>query len=109
MDYKNNTTEVKLGMKGKTLKGEYSPHGEIMIESAASDGRKGYYIFAWPNDGTKWPDSNEEMVYDDWFLSLDEVKQQIEYEGLEIKWPANHTTNPNEKGKNNHEEKSSEE
>ena len=42
--YKNNMTEIKLGVKGKITKGEYSPHGEIMIESAASDGRKGYYM-----------------------------------------------------------------
>lgn len=96
--------EIKLGVKGKIIKGEYSPHGEIMIESAASDGRKGYYIYYWPNDGTKWPNSNIEMVYDDWFLSLEEVKQQIEYERLEIKWPATHTKNPNENQENNQEE-----
>jgi hypothetical protein len=34
-------------------------------------------------------DSNEEV--DSWFESLDKVKQQIEYEGLEIKWPSHHT------------------
>ena len=90
-------TEIKLGMKGKILKGQHSPRGEIMIESAASSGRKGYYIY-------KWPDSNEEMMYDSWFLSLDEIKQQIEYEGWEIKWPSNHTKNPIENEENNHGE-----
>ena len=60
--------------------------------------------FTWPNDGTKWPDSNEAMVYDSWFESLDKVRQQIEYEELEIKWPSSHTKNPNKNEKNNHEE-----
>ena len=101
--------EIKLGIKGKITKGEYSPHGEIMIEDDTKGSTGGYYIYYWPNDGTKWPDSNEEMMYDDWFLSLDEVKQQIEYEGLEIKWHSNHTKNPIENERNNHEEKGSEE
>ncbi len=97
-------TEIKLGMKGKILKGQHSPRGEVMIEDDTKGSTGGYYIYIWPNDGTKWSDSNEEMMYDDWFLSLDEVKQQIEYEGWEIKWPSNHTKNPSENEKNNHEE-----
>ena len=87
-------TEIKIGAKGKILKGPYSPNGEIMITDDTKGSTGGYYIFTWPNDGTKWPDSNKEMVYDDWFESLDEVKRQIEYEGWEIKWKANHTKNP---------------
>jgi hypothetical protein len=72
-------TEIQIGIKGRILKGQHSPKSEIMIESAANDGRSGYYIYKWPNDGTKWPNSNIEMVYDSWFESLDKVKQQIEY------------------------------
>ena len=79
-------TEIKIGIKGRILKGKYSPKGEIMIEDDTKGSTGGYYIYYWPNDGTKWPNSNIEMVYDDWFESLDQVKQQIEYEELEIKW-----------------------
>ena len=63
-----------------------------MIQSSTG----GYYIYKWPNDGTKWPNSNIEMVYDSWFESLDKVKQQIEYEGWIIKWPASNTKNSGE-------------
>lgn len=108
MDYKNSMTEIKLGIKGKILKGQYSPRGEIMIEDDTNGSTGGYYIFTWPNDGTKWPDSNEAMVYDSWFESLDKVRQQIEYEELEIKWPSSHTKNPNKNEKNNHDETGSE-
>ena len=97
-------TEIIIGVKGKILKGPYSPNGEIMITDDTNGSTGGYYIFTWPNDGTKWPDSNEAMVYDSWFESLDKVRQQIEYEELEIKWPSSHTKNPNKNEKNNHEE-----
>ena len=44
VDYKNNMTEIKLGMKGKILKGQHSPRGEVMIEDDTKS-TGGYYIY----------------------------------------------------------------
>ena len=57
---------IKYGVKGRILEGEYSPRGEILIEDDRDGSTGGYYIYIWPNDGTKWTDSNDDMVYDIW-------------------------------------------
>jgi hypothetical protein len=57
---------IKFGVKGKIIKGDYSNHGELLLEDDTNGRTGGYYIYIWPNDGTKWPESQDDMVYDIW-------------------------------------------
>lgn len=76
---------IKFNCRGRILKGEYSPNGEITLEDDTEE-TGGYYIYIWPNDGTKWPESNDDMVYDCWFESLDRVKNHFKNRNWEIEW-----------------------
>ena len=81
---------IKIGKRGHIIKGEYSPKGEIMIvDDTAKTG--GYYIYIWPNNGEKWSDSNQEMIYDLWYENFDKVKRHFESEKWKIKWQNNST------------------
>jgi hypothetical protein len=77
---------IKIDIKGKIIKGQYAPLGELIVKDDTKGKTGGYYIFVWPNDGTKWPNSNDDMVYDIWLEDYECLKSQFEYEGWKIEW-----------------------
>jgi|APCry1669188879_1035177.scaffolds.fasta_scaffold125753_2 hypothetical protein len=76
---------IKLGIKGKILKGIYSPNGEVLIEDDTAN-TGGYYIYIWPKDGSCWPDTDKEMLYDDWLENYDQVVNSVKRRGWVIEW-----------------------
>ncbi|MEK6733624.1 MAG: hypothetical protein AABY27_00760 [Pseudomonadota bacterium] len=83
---------IKFNIKGKILKGDYSPNGEILIEEN-SDSPGTYYIYIWPKDGTCWPNSEKEMLYDDWLENYERLLENIEDRNWEIDWDFEKKTN----------------
>jgi hypothetical protein len=77
---------LKIGIKGRIKNGEYASSGEVLIERAEDVKEGSYYIYIWPNDGTKWPDSDTDMVYDYWLEDLKGVEAQLKFLGFEIQW-----------------------
>ena len=76
---------IKFGVKGKILKGDFSPNGEILIEDDTED-TGGYYVFTWPKDGSCWPDSDKEMLYDLWFENYDRLMKYMNSKNRVIAW-----------------------
>ena len=77
---------IKVGIKGKIVKGTHSPNGELLVEDDTDGSTGGYYIYIWPNDGTKWPGTDKDMIYDIWSEDWSWVEGQFEYEGWEVEW-----------------------
>jgi hypothetical protein len=80
---------LKIGVKGKLIKGLYAPLGEILIEEDKDNFDKEkcyYYIYIWPNDGTKWPGTDKDMVYDYWIEDLKGVEAQLKFLNAEVEW-----------------------
>jgi hypothetical protein len=77
---------IKIGIKGKIIKGSHSPNGELIVEKGGSDNYGDYYIYIWPNDGTKWTDTDEDMIYDLWLENWEWVEGQFKREGWEVEW-----------------------
>jgi hypothetical protein len=77
---------IKVGIKGKIIKGVYSPKGELVVEDNNTEDTSGYYIYVWPNDNSKWPGTDKDMVYDTWLENWNCVESQFKYEGWEIEW-----------------------
>jgi hypothetical protein len=78
---------IKIGVQGIIIKGAYSPNGKLRVEDDTEGSTGGYYIYIWPNDGTKWPGTDKDMVYDIWLENWDCVESQFKHEMWEIFWP----------------------
>ncbi len=80
---------IKTEIKGKIIQGTYSPNGEVMVvEGTDKKGLSYYYIYIWPNDGTKWPDTDKDMIYDYWLESWHLVESFFEDWEWEVEWYA---------------------
>ncbi|WP_339040179.1 hypothetical protein [Candidatus Lariskella endosymbiont of Hedychridium roseum] len=69
---------MKVGYIGKIISGDYSPYGEILIKDDTAESG-GYYIYIWPKDGTKWPNSKHEIMYDVWLEDCSKIQQYFSY------------------------------
>jgi hypothetical protein len=77
---------IKIGVKGKINKGKYAPNGEVLLKGADEVRPGSFYLYVWPNDGTKWPESEEEMVYDNWMEDWSWVEEHFKNRKWEIQW-----------------------
>lgn len=77
---------IKIGIKGKIIKGTYAPNGELLVEDDTAGSTGGYYIYMWPNDGTKWTGSDDDMIYDMWLEDWQQVESQFKHAEWEIEW-----------------------
>lgn len=77
---------IRIGVKGRITKGLYSPKGELIVEKAADDNFGDYYIYVWPNDGNKWPETDKDMVYDTWLEDWDWVESYFKHRHWEVEW-----------------------
>src|SRR5687768_15021016 len=77
---------IKVGIKGRVLKGRGAPLTEVLVEKSKESRVGAYYIYIWPNDGTKWLGTDKDMVYDDWLQDWECVEDFFKDEGWEVEW-----------------------
>lgn len=51
-----------------------------------TDETGGYYVYIWPNDGTKWRGTEDDIAYDCWFENYQRLESNFKFRNWEIEW-----------------------